>query len=972
MGRLIGVLPFFVLFVVEACAQTAPSISYTISTLAGNRTSGFGGDGGAATAARLSSPHGVATDAQGSIYIADTDNNRIRRVSPDGRISTVAGDGTAESGGRGDGGPAIAASLSSPEGVFVDRQGNLYIADTSNNRVRKVTPDGKIVTIAGIPGSGGFSGDGGPATAARLSRPNCLTMDAQGVLYIVDSHNHRVRKVTPDGKISTVAGNGSSGFGGDGGPATAASLSMPSGVAIDKQGAIYIGDTYNNRVLKVTPDGRITTVAGSGASGYSGDVGPATAARLSWPCGVAIDQEGNLFIVDSFNNRVRKVGLDGRISTIAGGGSNNLSTEGSPALSASLLIPEGIALDEQNNIYIADSYTHRIRKLTPLTCTYSLTLAGAAFPASGGTGTANITAPGGCPWAASSDSPAWLSITSATTGLGSASVAFAVTQNRTASARTGRLTIAGQIYTVTQAGANLTISTVSAASWQGPNVARNMLVTSMGANLATATASAAATPWPTTLAGVTITLTDSAGKSGPASLYFGSPNQVNWLVPDWPAAGAAKVTLKSSDGTEFTSVLQVGPVAPGLFSANSTGSGLAAAAAVLLDASDRQSPVPVLQCGTLAGSCAAMHLDPLAGDLIVLLFGTGIRGFSTISAHSNGQTLEVVSAAAQGVYAGLDQVNVRIPKSLAGAGEIPLVIHADDQPSNQVLIAVGPAPARISSVQPSTLARGQRTRLTVTGERLSSATGFTVFPATGFTIAGVTASESTLSADVTVAADAALGDYLIAAATGAGRSDAMLLRIVGGMPRITSLSPATMKPGQTVTMAISGDYFDGATALSFSPAEGITVSSLVATATRITATVAVAATAALGQRTLTVTAPQGVSNATPFLLSDQVSFDGEWKGTTSQGQTVSFTVSNNTVTGYKIGVNLPFSGYSCPSGMTQSGGLSLPIINNQFSGMLSGSFDSPTTAKGSYNWSVSIPQQGCYASGIVQWTAVKP
>ncbi|MER7225902.1 hypothetical protein ABT370_22285, partial [Streptomyces rubradiris] len=188
-----------------------------ISTVAGTGVAGFKGDGEAAVSAQLHRPYGVAVDGTGTLYFSDYNNHRIRKITTDGKIGTVAGNGTA--GFSGDGGPATAAQLNCPRGVAVDSTGTLYIADGTNHRVRKVTPDGKISTVAGN-GTAGFGGDGGPATAARLNLPLAVAVDSAGVLYITEYHNHRVRKVTPDGKISTVAGNGTAGFGGDGGPAT--------------------------------------------------------------------------------------------------------------------------------------------------------------------------------------------------------------------------------------------------------------------------------------------------------------------------------------------------------------------------------------------------------------------------------------------------------------------------------------------------------------------------------------------------------------------------------------------------------------------------------------------------------------------------------------------------------------------------------------------------------------------------------
>jgi uncharacterized protein (TIGR03437 family) len=338
------------------------SPSGIISTVAGNGTGGFSGDGGPATSASLDYPLGVAADAAGNLYMADSGNNRIRKVSPSGTISTVVGNGT--SGFSGDGGPATSASLLDPSGVALDAAGNLYIADSRNNRIRKVSPSGIIGTVAGN-GPYKFAGDGGPAPSAFLNVPTGLAVDAAGNLYIADYYSNRIRKVNPSGIISTVAGNGAYKFAGDGGPATSASLSYPHDVAVDAAGNLYIADTGNNRVRKVSPSRIISTVAGNGTWGFSGDGGPATSASLYGPSAVALDASGNLYIADWVNNRIRKVSPSGIISTVAGNGVAGFSGDGGPATSASLNRPAGIAVDAAGNLYIADSWNNRIRKVSP-------------------------------------------------------------------------------------------------------------------------------------------------------------------------------------------------------------------------------------------------------------------------------------------------------------------------------------------------------------------------------------------------------------------------------------------------------------------------------------------------------------------------------------------------------------------------------------------------------------------------------
>jgi sugar lactone lactonase YvrE len=298
-------------------------------------------------------------DVVGNLYIADTGNYRVREVAANGIISTVAGGGSI--GYSGDGGPATSAGLNYPYGVAVDVAGNLYIADFFNSRVRKVATNGTISTVAG--GGGSYPGDGGPATNAVLGNVTGVAVDVAGNLYIADPDNNRIRKVAANGTISTVAGNGTLGYSGDGGPATSAQLWSPDGVAVDVAGNLYIADGNNNRIRKVATNGMISTVAGNGSLGYSGDGGPATSAQMDFPWGLAVDSVGNLYIADGNNNRIRKVATNGTISTVAGNGSYGYSGDGGPATSAELSGAYGVALDAAGNLYIADTYNCRIRKV---------------------------------------------------------------------------------------------------------------------------------------------------------------------------------------------------------------------------------------------------------------------------------------------------------------------------------------------------------------------------------------------------------------------------------------------------------------------------------------------------------------------------------------------------------------------------------------------------------------------------------
>ena len=439
-----------------------------ISVAAGNGTRGLGGDGGLATNAslrapaglvfdsagslyisdwtasqirkvtpdgiihtlltgRVSDPSGLAMDGSGNLYILDTMNNLVYRLAPDGTLVTVAGSGGSGS-FSGDGGPATAAKLNSPYGIAIDGAGNLFIADGGNQVIREVGGDGVIHTIAGTPSSLGFSGDGGPATAAQFIVPGDVCFDSAGNLYVADAGNSRIRKISASGTITTIIGGGQL-FSGDGGPATAVQLNSPLGSPVVIGGNLYVSDSQSNRIRRIAPDGTITTVAGTGTPGNTGDRGPATNAQLNLPYGLAADAAGNLYVADANNVAVRKIATDGTITSLTGGylalglatdstGDIYLSCpyrnrvfrltpgksisafagqdyvagysgDGEPATSAMLSYPAGIATDSAGSVYIADYFNHRIRKVAGGTIT---TVAGNGTPGLSGEGGAATSA----------------------------------------------------------------------------------------------------------------------------------------------------------------------------------------------------------------------------------------------------------------------------------------------------------------------------------------------------------------------------------------------------------------------------------------------------------------------------------------------------------------------------------------------------------------------------------------------------
>jgi sugar lactone lactonase YvrE len=330
-----------------------------IRSVAGDGARGYTGDGGEATLASLDDPEGLAVGSSNAIYIADTGNNCIRKVGASGMIATVAG--TGEEGYLGDGEAAVSAKLSAPRGVAADAAGRIYIADTGNNCIRKVGADGIIRTVAGT-GEEGYLGDGGAAVSGKLSAPGGVAVDSSGNIYVADTGNHCIRKIDARGTITTISGDGTPSYSGDGGAATRAELCAPRGVAVDPSGRIYIADTGNNCIRMVDRSGIITTIAGIGIPLFSGEGRAAISAYLDGPDGIAVDSSGDIFVSDTLNQRVRKIGADGIIETVVGTGEQGDAGDGFPSASAELHDPCGIAVDAFGNLFIADSRNDRVRK----------------------------------------------------------------------------------------------------------------------------------------------------------------------------------------------------------------------------------------------------------------------------------------------------------------------------------------------------------------------------------------------------------------------------------------------------------------------------------------------------------------------------------------------------------------------------------------------------------------------------------
>lgn len=387
----IVVAVYLVLFAIVAKAQT-------ISTFAGSASAvgTYSGDGGAATSAGLDYPGAAVMDAAGNVYITDRDNHVVRKVNTSGIISTIAGNGTA--GTSGDGGAATAAQISQPVGMTIDASGNLYVAEYGGHSIRKITPAGIISTVAGC-GISGHTGDGGAATAAKLSYPTDVAVDAAGNMYISDYNFGYVRKVSPSGTITSFAGGGSSYA--DGIPATDAALWANNGVCVDAAGNVYIADLNNNRICKVTPSGLCYTICGDGTAGYTGDGGAATAARTNMPAFVQVDQAGNLFFSDHSNHVIRRISTSGVITTVAGNGTVGNSGDGGAATAANLSLPAGLFISPTGDLYFCAQGYGLTKKVTAT----AIAITGASNICAGATTTFTAATPGAV-WSSSNPSVA--------------------------------------------------------------------------------------------------------------------------------------------------------------------------------------------------------------------------------------------------------------------------------------------------------------------------------------------------------------------------------------------------------------------------------------------------------------------------------------------------------------------------------------------------------------------------------------
>ncbi len=662
-----------------------------INTVVGDGSIGFAGDGGAATSAGLIEPYAVVVDSSGQIYIAEPEDGRIRKVDTKGNINTIAGTGTLGYGG--DNGAATSATFYLPTGVAVDSSGNVYIADSLNNRLRKISGT-NVNTVAGNGGLS-YSGDGGLATKAQLNAPRGTAVDSSGNFYIADTANNAVREVAVNGTISTLLGNGSAGsgssqlngpqgvavdsagnvyiadtqnarvlkvsggsastvagsgtpgFGGDGAAATSAQLNTPIGLAVDSAGNLYIADFGNNRIRKVTSGGTISTVAGT-TQGYSGDGGAATQAQLSGPQGVAVDKQGNLYIADTLNNRLRFVS-GGTISTLAGTGVAGFTGDGGPAINAQIVNPAGVAVDASGNVYISDLSAH-VRKVYPNGPIF--TIAGDGVRAYSGDGGLAINATLNGPSGLSADSKG--------------NIYVADTSNNA-------------VRLLQSAGAGISVSAVTsgASNAIGAVAPGEVLVlygSGMGPSTTVSNSFNSLGVMGTSLAGTTVYVNGVA-----APILYTGATQVSFIVPFAVTGTTAQIYVTyQGQGSNAVSAA-IAPAAPALFTLDFSGKGQAAA--VNQDNSINGPSHPAK-----AGSYVSLYLtgggqtNPPGSDgaQIVLPFP---QPALPVTATVGGKTTTYnYAGGAPGSVAGVWQVNVLIPAGLT-AGAVPVVVSVGNVPS---------------------------------------------------------------------------------------------------------------------------------------------------------------------------------------------------------------------------------------------------------------------------------------------------
>jgi uncharacterized protein (TIGR03437 family) len=680
-----------------------------ISTVAGGGSTPSG-DPSSPTGIRLNDPLGLAMDGKGNVFIADSGNNRVIKVS-NGTATVVAGTGTA--GYAGDNGIATNAMLSDPRGIALDNSGNLYVADHDNNVVRMISTSGVITTVAGYPyGGQTFGGDNGPAVNAALNHPNGVAVDPAGNLYIADTLNERVRKVA-NGVITTIAGTGAETYNGDNLPAVSANLGGPVGIAFDSAGNLYIAEEDNNRIRMVS-NGIITTVAGTGTSGFAGDGGPATQASLCAPWGVTVDNSGSIYLGDECNCRVRKIS-SGIITTIAGDGGVGFNGDGGhPATNLELIAPSAVVADSNGDVYVADSGNNRVRVLTPATqgCTYSVTPTSVQADYNGGVYTVNVQTGPSCAWDSLgslctdlTDEPWTLggycgSLSLPLTyggGVGSGSIRlifgpFVQPAIQSGIGSSGQILVAGVPVTVSlvdvESGAVLSVEQAHAGSFtQGQTDASYSVVV-------TNAASAAPTIGP-------VTVTESI----PAGLVMESMSGNGWVC--WANTNTCTrddVLVSGGSYPPVTIVVDVAVNAPAQVTAQATASGGGTSSVTATDLTAIQpSSGPTISAGGLTG--AASYGSVLVAGSITADFGNFLLGSPTASGalplpfSLSGLSMQFGNnLAAPLFYVSGAQINAQVPWEVAGQAQAAVTVTVNGQTSPAGTASVAPVAPGIFTI----------------------------------------------------------------------------------------------------------------------------------------------------------------------------------------------------------------------------------------------------------------------------------